>query len=389
MEDKILEIANKYMRKIKETSTGEIIYRCPICGDSSIEHHGHFYVNKETLSYICFKCDTRGKSLAQFILKLFDENPNVEYTKQDKVELIKFSLRNYSPNNILEKSKSDSLLVKSGQNDNVIYNNSDFEKIISKNRTIQEQYIIDTVYIPYYNQRTRGQENVQKDIFNKGLVLFYYSDDVQFIEGYSPKQLLNRLYFKLENGQYSSRLISKYLENNKSDEIIKYIHYMPDTLDSLPPFVLQDQTNNNIHMIYLVEGPFDQIKLYSFLIESGLDGIQILTLNGSNINTYVMNKINNDYNNQYICVYMPDIDVKEEKIINNINRFKSNIYRKSILLSIGKFKTNTHNIKDIGDMIHKEQLSLISIVSQNKYYFNKYYTKLDKIKQFFGGINIR
>jgi len=60
---------------------------------------------------------------------------------------------------------------------------------------------------------------------------------------------------------------------------------------------------------------------------------------------------------------MPDIDVKEEKIINNINRFKSNIYRKSILLSIGKFKTNTHNIKDIGDMIHKEQLSLISIVS--------------------------
>jgi len=47
------------------------------------------------------------------------------------------------------------------------------------------------------------------------------------------------------------------LENNKSDEIIKYIHYMPDTLDSLPPFVLQDQTNNNIHMIYLVEGPFD------------------------------------------------------------------------------------------------------------------------------------
>jgi len=64
MEDKILEIANKYMRKIKETSTGEIIYRCPICGDSSIEHHGHFYVNKEKLSYICFKCDTRGKSLA-------------------------------------------------------------------------------------------------------------------------------------------------------------------------------------------------------------------------------------------------------------------------------------------------------------------------------------
>lgn len=300
--------------------------------------------------------------------------------------LLRESYKIFLPNNNQEDTKiipGTDLDV----NTTVLINNynlqDDFIKLLNKKRTIQEQFIVDTVYIPYFRMRIQGQEKVQNKLSKEGKLYFYYSDEIQKIDSYTPDTLLNRIYFKLDNTFFTSRKVSDHIEYGNNNK--KYLYYHAKTNNVMPPFKIESDNNpNNIQTIYFTEGIFDQIKLYQFL-EDDQFNYSVMTLNGKIFSKEQIRIVNDNYCNQIRVILILDSDTTEQDIKQNIRIFKANIDRLSIELLIGKF-LDTTKFKDLGEMTHKDNLKDIDIFSSNKYQIKGIMDKLDLVKKFFSGV---
>ncbi len=373
----MIEIISKYISFIKKTSTNELIFRCPICGDSKKEYNGHLYVEEESLNYICFKCGIKGKSIIQLLINLINEN-SIECDINDKRYLNKYLIKIVSDNLVksnIEKEKFEIM-------EEVIIEEHIEEEMIeylTKKRSMEEQFVIDSMYIPYLQKRFKGIEFFLKELIETNRLYLYYSKEIRYNKNYKPSTLLNRLYFNLGNGIFMSREIDKELE--KDTKFKKYVFYTPkNSKVKIPPFILNN--NKEINTLYLVEGVFDCIKLFCF-IKDDVDNVGVMSLNGKFVTNHIMSIINT-YNNLLNVMYFPDSDVKDNEIEDTINHFKRNIFNKNINLLIGKIDDSRY--KDIGEFERKEHLKKIIITTSNQYQTKNVVSQLEKIKNFFVGV---
>ncbi len=375
MEDlKVLDVVDRLLTKIKTTSSGRIIYRCPICGDSEKQYHGHFYVDSSNFDYICFKCGVKGNNLIQFLLNMMVNNEINDYDVKDRQILQKYTLKKLShylvhKNNEEEKEE---VIEEVRQEEEI---EEDMIKLLTKRRTTEEQFIIDSIYLPYLRSRLKGTNHFLHELLQEKRIYLYYSKDTIYNKMYNPQTLLNRIYFNLGNSIFMSRKISDELEKKPYK---KYIFYTPKKSNNeIPPFILKN--NVFINTIYLVEGVFDCIKLYYF-IKDDVDNVGVMSLNGKFLTKQLFQHLN-EIDNLHNVVYIPDNDVSYDEVIKTIKGFKYKIQNKSINLLIGRITDS--KIKDIGEFEYKEQLKKIEIVTSSHYETKNVISKLEKIKNFF------
>ncbi len=391
-EHPILDILGKYIKKVKETQTGEIIYRCPICGDSKKEYTGHLYVNKESFNYICFKCGVKGKNIVQFVYNLIQDGTISEYDVKDEQEMLKYIFKKLqrqekSEKNIEELEKITLLKQKKDEEDLIkcISDEELFMNTLKKKRNYQEQFVIDSVIIPYYKQRTVGQENLQRYLVENNKVFFYYSDVKEKIESYSPSILLNRIYFNHGNSFYSQRKISEFMEGEDKDSK-RYLIYHSKSSKKMNPFIIQLIDDSEVYAVYLTEGTFDSIKLHSFLSYE-TQNFATYTLNGKILHEDLLEILKSKYKNLNKIVLILDRDVLEKDIKASILKFNNIFDSNKTELLIGTIQDS--EIKDIGEMINKDQLKVIKLESQNNYELSDIFIKLDKVRSFFGGVCLK
>lgn len=386
MDTSIFDIVQKYIHFIKNTQTGEIIYRCPMCGDSDNNYHGHFYVNRENMNYICFKCGTKGRNVVQFILELIDNGSIEEYEVLDKQYMVKYILKKLSRLN-----KQSNSLVTTGEDQigNVISDQEEkrkaqqyddeetFLQILLGEKTYSERFVIDTALFPYYLDRTKGQADIQKQLVEERRVIFYYSETNKKCDNFTPNLLLNRIYFKHGNSFYTQRKVSDQLEP-KSD-IKKYLYYHSKNSNRLEPFVLQECSDDDVGIVYFVEGIFDSIKLYQFTSTTNTH-FATYTLNGKNLSQYILDIIKKRYKNLKMVIVILDNDVKEREILTNISKFDDQFQNKTVELYIGNIESDA--IKDLGEMTAPEQLKLVQLNSQSKYQKKNVMVKIDMIRNY-------
>lgn len=391
-EHPILDILGKYIKKVKETQTGEIIYRCPICGDSKKEYTGHLYVNKESFNYICFKCGVKGKNIVQFVYNLIQDGTIPEYDVKDEQEMLKYIFKKLqrqekSEKNIEELQKITLLKQKKEEEDLIkcISDEELFMNTLKKKRNYQEQFVIDSVIIPYYKQRTVGQENLQRYLVENNKVFFYYSDVKEKIESYSPSILLNRIYFNHGNSFYSQRKISEFMEGEDKDSK-RYLLYHSKSSKKMNPFIIQLIDDSDVYAVYLTEGIFDSIKLHSFLSYE-TQNFATYTLNGKILHEELLEILKSKYKNLNKIVLILDRDVLEKDIKASILKFNNIFDSNKTELLIGTIQDS--EIKDIGEMIAKEQLKSIKLDNQNNYELSDIFIKLDKVRNFFSGVQAK
>ncbi len=388
----ILDVLDKYIKKVKETQTGEIIYRCPVCGDSKKEYTGHLYVNKESFNYICFKCGVKGKNIVQFVYNLIQDGTISEYDVKDEQEMIKYIFKKLqrqekSEKNIEELEKITLLKQKKDEEDLIkcISDEELFMNTLKKKRNYQEQFVVDSVLIPYYKQRTVGQENLQRYLVENSKVFFYYSDVQEKIESYSPSILLNRIYFNHGNSVYTQRKISDFIEGEDKDSK-RYLFYHSKSSKKMYPFIIQLIDDSEVYAVYLTEGIFDSIKLHSFLSYE-TQNFATYTLNGKILHEDLLEMLKSKYKNLNKIVLILDRDVLEKDIKASILKFNNIFDSNKTELLIGTIQDS--EIKDIGEMINKDQLKVIKLESQNNYELSDIFIKLDKVRSFFGGVCLK
>ncbi|MCS5696964.1 DUF3854 domain-containing protein [Desulfofundulus thermocisternus] len=63
----IVEIAQRMgITLLKQLHDGQVLARCPFCGDSRKQHHGHLYLRGETGEYICHRCGESGYAIGLY-----------------------------------------------------------------------------------------------------------------------------------------------------------------------------------------------------------------------------------------------------------------------------------------------------------------------------------
>lgn len=349
MNDRILNILKNNLKFVKE-SDKEIIFRCPICGDSKNPYHGHFYVqNEEPHKYLCFKCNTRGNDIVQFLLNLMKD-----IDLNDKQYLLRY---------LMKKKKKNGISTEQTQTEYKSINFDLLNKLTKYKADPIERETIKRVYGDYLLSRI-PDKNYIDELVSKKIIIPFYSSEEHKIHSYSPDIILNRIYFNINDSIFISRQISKHLELNDIFKKQKYVIYRPKNYEgSIPPFELKSRVVYATKPItlFLVEGVFDAIILHYYLglVESSNYIIHT-------INTKVIKQINLDYikNNEiYNVVFIPDSDVSLHDIqttVNKILRLDNNIN-----IFIGK---NESDYKDVGEFKSLEDFEKIKIVNYEKYF---------------------
>jgi len=349
MEDKLFDILKRNMSFIKYTDK-EIIFRCPICGDSKNPYHGHFYIqNEEPHKFICFKCNTRGNDIVQFLLNL-----NKDIDLNDKQYLLRY---------LMSKKKKN---INNSEEYVNQYENLNFDLLKKLTRYRPDTIEIETmkkVYGDYLYSRIPDKNHIDY-LISKKIIIPFYSSEEHKINSYSPDIILNRIYFKVNNSIFISRQVSKHLELNDIFKKQKYVIYRPKNYEgSIPPFEMKSDvvyTTNPI-TLFLVEGVFDAIILDYFLKITHSSNYIIHT-----INTKVIKQINLDYikqNGIFNVVFIPDSDVSLKDIqtsVNKILRLDNNIN-----VFIGK---NESDYKDVGEFKSIEDFKNIKIMNHEKFF---------------------
>lgn len=63
----IVELAQKMgITILKQLHDGQVLARCPFCGDSQKQHHGHLYLKPETGEYMCHRCGVSGYAIGLY-----------------------------------------------------------------------------------------------------------------------------------------------------------------------------------------------------------------------------------------------------------------------------------------------------------------------------------
>ena len=163
----------------------------------------------------------------------------------------------------------------------------------------------------------------------------------------------------------------------------RYLFYHSKASNKINPFIIQVIDDSEVYAIYLTEGIFDSIKLHSFLSYE-TQNFATYTLNGKILHDDLLEMLKSKYKNLSKIVLILDKDVSEKDIKTNILKFNNIFDPNKTELMIGTIQDQ--NIKDIGEMINKEQLKLIKLESQNNYELSDIFIKLDKIRSFFGGV---
>jgi len=348
MNNKLLDILKHNLKFIKTTDK-EIIFRCPICGDSKNPYHGHFYVqNEEPHRYLCFKCNTRGNDIVQFILNL-----KKDIDLNDKQYLLKY---------LMSKKKSSKHYNNEIPQTFDISNFDLFNKLKSYKMDSIEEKTIKNIYMKYLLERI-PDENYIYELIDKEIIIPFYSSKEYKINSFSPDIILNRIYFNVNDSVLISRQVNKHLELNDIFKNQKYVIYRPKNYEgSIPPFEMKSVVDVSKPItLFLVEGVFDAIILNYFLLKSGSKNFIVHT-----INTKVIKQINLDYiknNKIFNVVFIPDKDVSLKDIKTSVNKIST--IDNNINIFIGK---NESEYKDVGDFKTIEDFKQIKIMNQEKFF---------------------
>lgn len=242
--------------------------------------------------------------------------------------------------------------------------NSFYEQI-TKSNSSYEQDIINKIYMPYLYKRLQGQEEVLEKLLTNKIIIPYFQETINQVKEYSPSTLLNRIYFNLGEGVYQQRQVNKIMDNfiaNTDTEFQKYIFYKPKLKVGLPTFILNnmDDIDNNVDNVtlFLVEGVFDQIKLFG-LIHKDFENIIVSSMNGKTIGDNIDHLIS--VKNVKGIIYIPDQDVTFTEIDRNLDKIKQTGYKGNIMIG------ELDGIKDTGELVNKSDLKKIKIQSHIKY----------------------
>lgn len=243
--------------------------------------------------------------------------------------------------------------------------NENFYEQLTKPNSVYEQVIIDKIYKPYLYERLTCQEEILEDLLSKNVIIPYFSEQIQKVNSYTPKILLNRIYFNLGDGVYQQRQVNKMMDNFTTDskrDFQKYIFYKPVMKQGLPTFILNnlDKDDYNIDNItlFLVEGVFDQIKLFG-LIHKEFQNIIVSSMNGKSINDKIEDIIL--IKNVRGIIYIPDQDVKFSEIDRNLDKIKQTGYKGNLMIG------ELDGIKDTGELTSKQDLKKIKVQNYVKY----------------------
>lgn len=243
--------------------------------------------------------------------------------------------------------------------------NENFYEQLTKPNSAYEQIIIDKIYKPYLYERLMGQEEILDDLLSKNVIIPYFSEQIQKVNSYTPKILLNRIYFNLGDGVYQQRQVNKLMDNFTTDskrDFQKYIFYKPVMKQGLPTFILNnlDEDDYNIDNItlFLVEGVFDQIKLFG-LIHKEFQNVIVSSMNGKSINDKIEDIIL--IKNVRGIIYIPDQDVKFSEIDRNLDKIKQTGYKGNLMIG------ELDGIKDTGELTSKQDLKKIKVQNYVKY----------------------
>ncbi len=338
----------KHLIFVKELET-EYIFRCPICGDSQkrLTGHGHFYINKENGMFYCHRCNATG-NIYSYLLKY--ENLDIKDKKMVLQQILNTNNSVITHTNKTLEYFDDYTILKD------IFLNTNVNQYLTDKHIFQ-------IYNKYIDKRLKGVdvEFIKKELLFK-LIYPFYSVTPVYYPSYMPALLLNRIYFKHYNYIFSARQIDGIKDSANKTYSSKYIFMKPKIINSIYPFVMYDKLP--IHNIYLVEGVFDVIKLYYFLSFEEENYI-VMTTNGKRIGNILQSFIY-DIVSQYKVnkiVWIPDIDVEREIIMNSIEPLKS-IFRSRLNTYIPIYIGQTQQYKDIGDM---DNITCLKSVDLYKY----------------------
>lgn len=240
-----------------------------------------------------------------------------------------------------------------------------FYNQLIKDNTQYEQSIINKIYMPYLYKRLQGQESILEKLLEEHKIIPYFSEQIHKVNDYTPRILLNRIYFDLGDGVFQQRQVNKLMDNfltTDKKEFQKYIFYKPKIKQGLPTFVLNNLDTDNYNIdnvtLFLVEGVFDQIKLFG-LITNDFPNIIVSSMNGKTINDNIEHLIS--IKNVKGIIYIPDQDVKFNEIERNLDKIKQTGYKGNIMVG------ELDGIKDTGELNTIQDLKKIKIQNHIKY----------------------
>lgn len=362
MNKEVEQILKKYLFFVNDTGN-ELIFKCPLHPDS-FKHpddpkKGHFYINKDNYNQHCFLCGYSTKDVRNTLL-----NPKImNIDNNDKRILIQSILKDNNNKEIEEVQEE----VIDDKDQNEQYEEVKNTLIQVHNNTIKHYY--PRIFINYISSRGLEFQLIKK-LIKKEKLYFIHNENRIKINHYSPSFLLNddclafnyyneQLPFKLHNYSFICRRVF-------SKQIPRYLNYKNDIIDKMGNFstysIMEYQDRNEVESIFIVEGIFDQLKLYQ-LLKYDRKSV-IIQMNGKNIQRLkewisYLPMVKNIY-----IIY--DKDVRKIEKLKSVSKLIS-ILNKEVMIYIG----NHTKFKDIGEMNDVDDLKTIKFFSWDQFKINQ------------------
>lgn len=340
----------------------ELIFKCPNHEDKNHKKNkGHFYVSKESFSYICFKCGIHGKNVFTFLIHNYYKLPNLNPNKLSFQQFVELFVKN----NYLLTTNETKPSIKTTDN---IYE----DKRILFNTLIDKLFQItlknkDLIFSYFKSIRKIEDKDFVCDLIRtKKILLFKPLPDIREL----IKEIYNiELPSSIEPGlcinynTFNHHISTMNLQIRVFSNKFRYFNLKIDN-----GTIIINNTNYNVpfYSVFIVEGPFDTIKLWYLLKKSNVDfNFIIHTLGGKN-NTKSLNLLNEYINqmNYNINKYMVllDNDTEYTEIINFVDKLQEIMNISSKEIYIRKFEN-----KDIKDLDTIELNDFKNVISFVKY----------------------
>ncbi|HBF76634.1 MULTISPECIES: DUF3854 domain-containing protein [Clostridium] len=122
--ERIVSILNLEKVNKNVPRNGNLLYRCPLCGDSKDKSHGHLYIDYTKNSYYCAKCGESGKPLSLYAKvngidnkTAFKELLGSEITKNERKRI--YNIKKIKEDIEQNKEKENTILAGIKRRDNV------------------------------------------------------------------------------------------------------------------------------------------------------------------------------------------------------------------------------------------------------------------------------
>lgn len=345
----------------------EYIFKCPLHEDHNHKpNKGHFYVSKENGKFICFKCGVKGTNILKFLvsnyknlsnikqeglqdfltstLSLFKKEQQIKIQNQLKqidLDLDKISLYKELINYLSEKTQKR-------------YQSRLIEYFESKRKIYNKKFIKNMIYdkkILYFNSKDKFSTNLIEQIYGKKI----YRDGI--VINFNSFDPLN----------YNSQI--RILNHTN----IKYFNLI---LHNRPGLININTINYSFpHILFIVEGVFDNIKLDYFLNQQ--TNYIILSMLGKNhyksFDTLKKFITTNNINISHMFILL-DNDVTKNEMIKLYKEINKRIQIPEKNTYIREFNNNKY--KDLDEM---EQMEIQFVE------YTLYVTDLIKLKKLKGG----